>query len=152
MLLRPVLEIVKTLRLQYNAIEVFGYGPTREESHSAVMISTHDNKQSAWNQARGLIGDLLESNGADLDVLIIESSVSLGIATPNMPTKTGGQPTCVYSEKVSMGSSIGVEKKGEGTFGGYLRLRDPNSDLVMVVGLTNYHIIRGSSNDWPAGE
>jgi hypothetical protein len=49
-----------------------------------------------------------------------------------------------------MGTSIGVEPKGAGTMGGYVKLRDSGTGATFVYGLTTYHVVRGSNDKWPA--
>ena len=55
-------------------------------------------------------------------------------------------------KKVPMGHSIGMEKTGAGTLGGYLVLVDPSNPLDRkTVFITNWHVLRPSDPKLPVG-
>lgn len=57
-----------------------------------------------------------------------------------------------YLQFVPIGTRIRVLSKGEGLFGGYIWLKDPQSRAVWVFAMRNYHVIRGDNPKWPAGK
>ena len=58
-----------------------------------------------------------------------------------------------YAEKISMGHSIDSESEGGGTLGGFLKLvskKPPNKETLVFI--TNWHVLRPSDKDLPAGK
>lgn len=151
-LLKPVIDILKNLELKFLAIEVYEYGPTKEDAQPTVLITTLDEEQAGWNEARNSVHRWCLSRGVDMLVEIIQSNISGRITSYNTKTATGGTKCRVHVPQAPMGISIGVEPEGVGTLGGYLKLHDSKTGILKVAALTNYHVVRGSVKDWPAGE
>ena len=56
----------------------------------------------------------------------------------------------LYKKHIDSGWSIGVEKRGSGTLGGFVKLRDPQTGRAEIYGLTNYNVIRPPTKDFEA--
>lgn len=148
-LLPQVLTMIRSHQLQFSAVEVFHHGTTLEASQPTVFITVkdEDEDQEVWEEMRFRIAQLCQSEGYKLAVELREAS---GTLTRSEKNSTGEIVNRVYNMTSTMGSSIGVEPKGAGTLGGYLSLKDPKNGAIIVAGLTNYHVVRGSRKDWPA--
>lgn len=152
-LLHPVVKLLHNYRLDFGAVEVFHYGTRPETAVPTILITVEDEyaDRRAWDMARKEITDLCHSEGCELPLVLKEGNCSF--AKDQMLIPTGGVANKVYSKLIHMGSSIGIEKKGSGTVGGYLRLINRQTGgLISIAGLTNYHVIRPSAKDWPAGK
>ena len=152
-LLRPVVAILYNHRLDFGAIEVFHYGTRPETAVPTILITVEDEyaNRRAWDMARMDITNLCHAEGWELPLVLKEGNCSF--AKDQMFTPTQGVANKVYSKVVHMGSSIGIETKGSGTVGGFLKITNRQTGaLVKVVGLTNYHVVRPSIKDWPASK
>lgn len=141
--------IINSYQLDIDAIEVFSFGPELHDSKPTILITTKDENQSAWPQAKNDIEKFSRSEGFDLPVLVREGVVEQIRAHNN---STGGIEGRVYTKHVDMGNSCGVGHRGAGTLGGYLTLKSRTTGITSVMGLTNYHVVRGDSEAWPAGK
>lgn len=151
-LLGSVISIIDSYRLDFGALEVFKYGTELGKSTPTILITVEDEDEnrSTWSKAQTEITNLCRSEGYDLPVVLKEGCCTF--AKLQTHTATRGIENAVYSHQVYMGHSIAVESEGAGTLGGYLRLQDRTTGRVQIVGLVNYHVVRGSSQDWPTGK
>jgi hypothetical protein len=146
-LLKGVLWLLRWHELQFNAVEVFRLGTSYRESRPTILITTKSENQRSCQKVMDAIGKFCSAKGADLPILIQEGRIW---GTRTSLNSTGGTIGRVYTKNVPMGTSIGVESKGAGTMGGYVKLRNPGNGATSVYGLTNYHVVRGSNEQWLA--
>ena len=150
-LLGPVISIIESHSLDFGAIEVFRFGLKLKEASPTILITIKDEddeeKEMIWGKARSDIMKHCQSEGVDLPVVL-----KTDLAAHKWPDHDAEfKLSRIYNQPVPMGHSIGVEPKGAGTLGGYLRLKDRKTGDVKIVGLTTYRAVRGSETSWPAG-
>lgn len=148
-LLQSVLWLLRFHEFRFTAVEVFHRGPSYAKSRPTIVVTTHNVDQKSNEKVKRSIKSYCLAKGASLEV-VLEQGKIFGAKTEI--TRTGGIVGRVFTKAVNLGQSIGVEAKGEGTFGGYVKLRDPTTAKATVYGMTNYHVVRGSDPHWPVCE
>lgn len=127
-LLGPVISIIKSHSLDFSAIEVFRFGPRLEEAPSTILITIKgeddEEKELIWEKARSDIVKHCQSEGVDLPVVLKGDLAAHTWPDYDAKWEAVGRSSRLYNRLVPMGHSIGVEPKGGGTLGGYLRLKD----------------------------
>ncbi|KAL9016675.1 MAG: hypothetical protein Q9185_006002 [Variospora sp. 1 TL-2023] len=109
----------------WETVGVFEYGPSFKETTPTVVVTVPSiHEQDYVSLERRLKSRLNQLNAPFLDVKILQGQMS--VSNVNTPSPTHGYPRQTYTPQVPMGYSIGVEPKGSGTMGGYVRVTRPD--------------------------
>jgi len=141
----PIIRVLD--REDWQSLNAFRYG-ANASAEPVIIVTTTDMSSSHWSGIIKEIEAICVSHGVPkLKATVIEGTLTGAF---NDPTPTLGHQQCVYNPRVNLGHSIGINPKGGGTLGGYIRLVDRTTNTDEVMCLTNYHVIRPSDESWPA--
>ncbi|KAL8655029.1 MAG: hypothetical protein Q9210_001152 [Variospora velana] len=141
----PFLESLDS-STDWETVGVFEYGPSSTETTPTVVVTVPSiHEQDYVSLERRLKSRLNQLSAPFLDVKILQGQMSASNVNDLSPTD--GSPRQTYTPQVPMGYSIGVEPKGSGTMGGYVRVTQP-SGTTRICALTNYHVVRTCVPEW----
>ncbi|KAI4133871.1 MAG: hypothetical protein LQ341_006115, partial [Variospora aurantia] len=141
----PFLESLES-STDWETVGVFEYGPSFKETAPTVVVTVPSiHEQDYVSLERRLKSRLNQLNAPLLDVKILQGEMGASNVNDFSPTK--GSPRQTFTPKVPMGYSIGVEPKGSGTMGGYVRVTRPDG-TTRICALTNYHVVRTLVPEW----
>jgi len=141
----PILQLLDDV--EFLELGVWFWGKTRSSAKLTVVIVVDDKISDEWDQLTQDI--LMICAPSKIAVDVIEGHFQ-GNFEIDLGARAGKQS---YVEKVPMGHSMGIEKTGGGTMGGYLMLVDPkDASERTAIFLTNWHVVRPSDPALPAGK
>ena len=140
-------KIIELLQhYEWETLDMLLYGETIEKAKPTVFITTEETSNNDWS---GLLRQV-ETLGADVSVEVLEGQIEQVGNQINDQTPTSSPPNQTYQRIIDGGWSIGVEKRGSGTLGGYIKLCDPQTGAAKIYGLTNYHVVRPTTRSFDA--
>ena len=141
-------KVVAFLRpYEWRALDMLLYGRTESKARPTIFITMEANSDDFWLGLQAQIKDLVD----DIQVEIREGEIQQVTSKLNDETPTRSSPHRTYVQKIHGGWSIGVDARGSGTLGGFIKLCDPRRGTEEVYGMTNYHVVRPMVSTFPAG-
>ena len=140
-------KIIDLLRnYEWETLDVLLYGEIKSEAKPTIFITTKEKSKNNWLEFQ----QQLETLSADIHVEIVEGQIEQIATGINDKTPTSSDPNRTYQLKIDGGWSMGVEVRGTGTLGGYIKLCDRQTGAAKTYGLTNYHVVRTLTPTFPA--
>ncbi|KAM0800614.1 hypothetical protein BDR22DRAFT_963013 [Usnea florida] len=132
---------------EWEAIDVFLYGETFQISQPTIFVTIDRQQSYKSSELRRRVYKVVSSQ---CKVEIREGNLQACATRINDTNPTGSVPHQAYARQVHGGWGIGVDNNSTGTLGGFVTLCDDHGNKK-VYGLTNYHVIRPETRNFPAG-
>ena len=113
-------------------------GITRAKSEPNIIITAKEISKNDWVRLQQQVQTLY----TDVRVEIMKGQMELLRSRINDETPTLSPPKQTYQRKVDGGLSLGIEQRGSGTLGGYVRLRNPRKGAIKIWGVKNVGLDR----------
>lgn len=130
---------------EWETLDMLLYGETRKEAKPTVFITIQSEWGNNWLELQQQVETL-----ASVQVEVLEGQIGQVCNRVNDMTPTMSQPNQTYQHTIDGGWSIGTGKRGSGTLGGYVKLRNHQTGAATIYGLTNFHVVRPDTPTFPA--